>query len=201
MFGARNLGNVRKANEVRFVGAVRPPESDVSIQAWTRPKHATMLFFLCIGGGAGGGSGKSGPLSTARGGGGGGGTGSTIRWLVPAALLPRVLYLGPGSGGPGGVATGGDGGAGMAGGPSIIAMNPIDSASARLVRPQSGATGGGGGVVGNPVPGVGESVGVNSGPGATLGLYAVRNGRVGGEIGDTGTDSANSTAMPTHCAP
>ena len=93
-------------------------------QPWTRPKKASMAMFILIGSGGGGGAGFSGASGTDRGGGGGGGSGSSMRMIIPARQLPRILYMSPGLPGLGGAASGSAGGSGRA---SFIIDNPTAS--------------------------------------------------------------------------
>ena len=64
-------------------------------QTWTKPRGITMVFMPPIGGAGGGGGGFSAAAGNARGGGGGGGGGNPTRLLVPAFVIPDLLYVQP----------------------------------------------------------------------------------------------------------
>lgn len=64
---------------------------------WHKPRGVSMLFAFMLGAGGSGGNGAVGATSTA-GGGGGGGSGGGGSLLIPAVLLPDVLYLCVGKG-------------------------------------------------------------------------------------------------------
>lgn len=84
-------------NEQRYRSVFLPSATDW--QVWEKPIGATMVTFFCVGGAAGGGNGFTGASGTARGGGAGGGSGASSRLIVPASLLPDLLYVQPGAGG------------------------------------------------------------------------------------------------------
>lgn len=63
---------------------------------WVKPRGASMVRFMLIGGGGGGGNG-SGSV-----GGGGGGSAAVTQWIGPAIFVPSVLRIYIGAGGPGG---------------------------------------------------------------------------------------------------
>ena len=120
-------------------------------QMWHKPKYATLVDIIIIGAGAGGGGGKTGAAGTARGGGGGGGSGAMCRFIIPAKLLPDLLYVQPGIGGAGAAADG----TGTSGGNSYVALAPNISTQNLLQKsggtaavggsPGTAATGGAGG--------------------------------------------------------
>src|SRR5574343_336906 len=68
-------------------------------QVWSKPRGVQMVMILAVGAGGGGGNGFSAAAGSARGGGGGGGSGAISRVIIPAILLPDVLYVSPGVGG------------------------------------------------------------------------------------------------------
>ena len=68
---------------------------------WLKPRGATFVYILAIGGGGGGGNGVGNTAGTARAGGGGGAGGATTVGLFPAILLPDVLYVQAGDAGIG----------------------------------------------------------------------------------------------------
>jgi hypothetical protein len=82
---------------------------------WEKPRGIHTIVITCIGGGGGGRSGWCSPTIT-RNGGAGGGSGGFSRLLIPAMVLPDVLYIAVGRGGAGGASiTAADSTTGMAG--------------------------------------------------------------------------------------
>lgn len=121
-----------------------------NFQPYYVPANASFLWVFVQGPGSGGAGGQSGASGTSRGGGGSGGAGSFSSYIIPAFLLPRVLYVRPGKGGDGGAA----GLAGQAGGTSLVRSQPeISTNGATGISSQapgaggapSGGTGGTGG--------------------------------------------------------
>ena len=97
-------------------------------QTWEKPKGIGTIVITCIGGGGGG---RSGDNSTSSGaGGGGGGSGGFSRLIIPAMVLPDVLYVTVGSGGAGGIGTAvnGDVGMGTVGTGSYVSIAPSTDA-------------------------------------------------------------------------
>lgn len=124
------------------------------VQTWYKPKWATMINFVAVGGGAGGGAGFTRTAGTAGGGGGSGASSGIARFLVPAIFVPDVLYIQVGAGGKGGV-PGVSSGNGVAGVNSYISTSPPLTAGTVAPLPNiwlnSGVTApgaGGGGAVG-----------------------------------------------------
>jgi hypothetical protein len=72
--------------------------------AWEKPTGCSMIYIFCIAGGGGGGSGYSNNTTGSRAGGGGGGSSAISRTLIPAHLLPDILYVSSGAGGTGAAA-------------------------------------------------------------------------------------------------
>jgi len=75
------------------------------LQAWRKPRRATMHMFICIGAGAGGGGGHTRSAGNAGSGGGGGSSGSIAKIIIPSIFIPDVLYCQVGDGGLGGAAS------------------------------------------------------------------------------------------------
>jgi hypothetical protein len=69
-------------------------------QTWTKPRNCKFIWMMCIGGGAAGQNGST------VGNGNGGGSGGVVKALLPANLLPDVLYVQPGQGGQTSAASG-----------------------------------------------------------------------------------------------
>lgn len=68
-----------------------------SWRTWEKPRGISMIHITCFGGGSGGGGG----ISVNQQGGGGGGSGGQTTLLIPAHVLPDILYVSPGRGGAG----------------------------------------------------------------------------------------------------
>lgn len=66
---------------------------------WIKPRGVDMIMIVGFGAGGGGGSGFTAIPGTAKGGGGGGGSGAITRFVVPAILIPDILYVCVGIGG------------------------------------------------------------------------------------------------------
>ena len=162
-----------------------------SWQTWTKPAGCAWIYILLITAGGGGGRSNNGALTVAAGGGGqGGGT----RLLIPAFVVPDILYVRTGVGGLG-ATTPGAGGNGTA---SYVSMQPNTTTANLLVSQGAGAgaagaaanTGGGGSGAGATTPAI-----------QCLGLFttvAGNNGSVGAATVNTaGTSSAVSSGMIT----
>jgi len=136
--------------------------NNVQWMTWRKPRGVSMVNIFCIGGGGGGGGGFTGIAGSARGGGGGGGSSGVTRVLVPASLLPDVLYIQVGAGGTG---VGSGGGAASNGVLSYVAIFPNNAAvnviAVSGLTPASGggtgtaaAVGGGGAASGSALIGI-----------------------------------------------
>jgi hypothetical protein len=153
-------------------------------QTWTKPRGVDMVMILCVGSGASGGGGLTNSAGTARGGGGGGGGGGFSRLLIPALLVPDVLFVQPGVGG----ASVGAGTLGNSGNSSIIAVSPQGAFSASnylLVSNNSVAVGGAAGTAaGSNAGGNGATVFVSSvGVFANVGMFQAVAGGAGSASG------------------
>lgn len=71
-------------------------------RTWEKPRGIHTIVITCIGAGGGGASGTVAGGSAA--GGSGGGSGGFTRVIIPAMVLPDVLYVSVGKGGLGGPA-------------------------------------------------------------------------------------------------
>ena len=89
---------------------------------WLKPRGAKLVHILAVGAGGGGGAGIN--TSANSGGGGGGGSGCQASLLIPAFLLPDILYVHAYRGGFG--STGGSG-IGNAGPNTMITFTPDGS--------------------------------------------------------------------------
>jgi hypothetical protein len=114
-----------------------------SWQTWNKPRNAKMIQIFCLGGG---GAGATNGGSGIGNGGRGGGSGGIVRGLVPAFLLPDVLYIQVGAGGLSGATT--LGAAGGNGGISYVSIEPTSSANTVLVASSATVALGGSGFSG-----------------------------------------------------
>jgi hypothetical protein len=180
-----------------------------SINSFQKPTNAKIMIFTLLGGGGGGGAGRSSALGTAAFGGGGGGCQAPVVFVVPACVLPDIIYYSVGRGGNGGApSAGASGGSGEQGTSTYISMVP--SASGNLESGYGGAGGGGtnsagGGAGGSVSAQVGRSLGQAGittngfsfagtiGTANTAATSSVWQGFSGGGAG-SGVDSGNSIA-------
>jgi hypothetical protein len=113
-------------------------------QSWIKPAGCSWIYVFAIGAGGSAGRFTNGASTAAV---GGGGSGSVTRILVPASLLPDILYVRAGAGGVG-VTTAGT--VGSAGQISYLAIAPNTTAQNLICTfpPGNGSTGGGTGGTG-----------------------------------------------------
>lgn len=76
---------------------------------WVIPKNDSMVTLFSVNGGSGGGGGRTDVAGTQRQGGGGGASGAWGKLIVPARVLPAVIYSRAGVGGSSGPASTGGG--------------------------------------------------------------------------------------------
>lgn len=176
-------------------------------QVWNKPKSCTFIYMMALGAGGGGGGGACQPSAVTTGGGGGGGGGAVIQTMIPAVLLPDVLYIRTGlggSGGLGGVGGGSSAASGGTGGDSYVCIAP-DTLLGNIICRAKGAKGGTGGLSG--VKGYfGDSSGpyfnVSSTFFANLGICFGGDGRRGA-IGGLGADEQGveyyGGVLANHC--
>ena len=88
MLDVFNTPTPQTANYQEFFGG-----SNGNIRTWVKPRGASMVRIMLIGGGGGGGNG------TSTSGGGGGGSGAVTSWIGPAIFIPDILNIRVGSGG------------------------------------------------------------------------------------------------------
>ena len=92
-----------------------------SWRTWEKPRGINMIHITCFGGGSGGGGG----IGVNQQGGGGGGSGGQTTLLIPAHVLPDILYVSPGKGGAGASTFGSPGSSGTA---SFVSIAPSTAA-------------------------------------------------------------------------
>jgi hypothetical protein len=78
--------------------------TSTSWRTWEKPRGISTIHITCFGAGGGGGSGLGG--ASFGFGAGGGGSGGQTTLLIPAHVLPDVLYVSPGKGGRGATSDG-----------------------------------------------------------------------------------------------
>lgn len=180
-----------------FRGDVQEFEGPVTWKPWYKPRGAVMVAITAIGSGAGGGGGHSAANGNTRGGGGGGGSAAVTRLVIPATLLPDVLYVDVPAGGAG--VTSGTGGAGSL---SRVAIWPDTTSILNLVV-TSGSTGASGGGTGT---GAGVGVAGAAGGGgalgtnfalAGLGMVSSISGQAGTAGGAVAGGNGTAIAIPT----
>ena len=139
-------------------------------QVWIKPRNIGMVSIKLIGAGVVGGSGFTGASLSARGGGGGGGSGAITDLLIPASLLPDVLYVLVGRG--------------TNGNRSYVSLAPDAALPAASLIGVSGAAGPGAGGNGSGTAGgiagtAGTVAATTTAMGHGLGLFVSRAGQSG----------------------
>lgn len=169
-----------------FYASVSPTVATTtnSFQSWTKPAGCSWIYIFCIAAGGGGGSDA---LAGTRAG-GGGGAGGITSILMPAFMVPDILYVRPGVGGIGGSIAGGI--TATAGETSYVSMFPNTTTSNLILSANGGGagtatTGGGGGASATLTPAI---VGVS--------LIYTNNGLTG-RLPAIGSNLAGSNAFLT----
>lgn len=152
--------------------AVQGTDTTTGWQTWMKPAGCAWVYILMIASGGGGGRPNNGSLSVAA---GGGGTGGHTRLLIPAFVVPDILYVRAGAGGLGATSPG----AGATGAASYVAMQPNTTVANSLI-----AQGAGGGAPGaaNSGGGSGSGAGITTPAIQCMGLFTSQaggNGNVG----------------------
>jgi len=111
--------------------AVQGTDTTTGWQTWMKPAGCAWIYILMIASGGGGGRSNNGALTVAAA--GGGGSGQT-RLLIPAFVVPDILYIRPGAGGAG-ATTPGAGGVGIT---SYVSMQPNTTVANMIVQQQGG---------------------------------------------------------------
>lgn len=162
--------------------AVQGTDTTTGWQTWMKPAGCAWIYILMIAAGAGGGRPNNGSLTVAA---GGGGTGGHTRLLIPAFVVPDILYVRPGAGGLGATTPGN----GQNGVTSYVAMQPNTTVANQLVQQAAGQGGGQNGGGGGP-----SAAGVTTPAIQCLGLFMT----VGGLTGSVGASVLNGVgAGPT----
>ena len=153
--------------------------SNNHFQPFHIPVGATFLFFLVVGAGGGGGGGQ---IAASAAGGGGGGSGAVTRTVVPAALLPKTIYIQAGVGGAGGASNSN----GVAGLPSYVSLEPASTTASVIAAATAGGLGAAAGTAGSG----GAVMTATSGGAVCLGAWVALAGQIGG-AGAADTIGAN----------
>lgn len=172
---------------------------------WVKPKTCSLVYMTCVGSGAGGGGGGASAASTAGAGGEGGGSSSVISLIVPAYVLPDVLYIQCGNGvlgGTGQVQGGAAATAGQNGNKSFISIAPGSSTAANLILVSGNAapTGGAaasGATAGTAAGAAGSTAGFTQCNLCSLGIFIANAGVAGGN-GGAAAAGTSITIMATN---
>lgn len=117
--------------------AIQSTDTAVGWQTWMKPAGCTWIYILTLASGGGGGKSNNGALTVAA---GGGASGGHTRLLIPAFVVPDIIYVRPGAGGLGATVAG----TGAAGVASYVSMQPNTTSGASLLISQGGGGGGSG---------------------------------------------------------
>jgi len=171
--------------------------SGTQYMTWLKPRGASMVHILCIGGGGGGGGGLTGAAGTGRGGGGSGGSSATSRVTLPLILLPDRLYIQVGAGGQGVGSGGGVAGSGVK---SLVSIAPNNQSSNNIAMSGAvGAVGGGSGTAaaGGAAGTAGTIAAIGSMALAGSGQFALIAGQIGVIGGDDTGVNGTAITIPT----
>ena len=131
--------------DVQLFTATFQSGSTLSWQPWYKPRGISMVYIFGVGAGGGGGDGAAGTITAGAGagtGGAGGGSGGQTAILMPAVLVPDILYVAVQAGSPNRTSTG----AGPATTASYVSVVPGGNspppATNILFQVNSGAQGG-----------------------------------------------------------
>ena len=144
---------------------------------WRKPRGAKFIYMIGVGGGGSGGTGIG--TGTTSGGGGGGGSGGQTIVMIPAFLVPDVLYI---NAGIGGASINTFNTAGQAGGQTSICIEPNTAVLSNITL--LAASGGSGGLAGTANLGGAAGAGgtvvtIGSMPLAARGFYNFLAGQAG----------------------
>lgn len=178
-----------------YLGSGLTPSPSAAPIPWAKPHGVSMVWMTAISGGGGGGAGCTRTSGNNGGGGGGGACSGISRLLVPAYMVPDILWIFPGNGGVGGAPAAGTGGAGSAGGNSFVCLSQTIADPNVIFKTNENSPGGGGGgtTAGGGAAGSTPTVAITK-TFQTLGLWASTAGIVGligGGVAAVGTPSNN----------
>ena len=162
---------------------------------WRKPRGVKFIYMIGVGGGGGGSTGVNNAVTS--GGGAGGGSGAQSAVMIPAFLVPDVLYIQCGSGGAGATTSGAAGGVGLI---TYVSIEPDTtlSANSTLLFANPGA---GGGIAtsttGGTASGAGTVATIANMPLAGRGFYSFFVGSAGTSGGASTPAAGNIQAVPT----
>ena len=151
-------------------------------QSWMKPAGCSWIYILSITSGTGGGRPANGATTV---GGGGGSSGSIDRMLIPATVLPDIIYVKVGPGGAGATTANAGGAAGFRSYITITPDGPTRGQAQNYVY--IGGFGGGGqgtGAGGSATPAITSASGIW----LNIGLFT----SIAGQAGAAGAASANA---------
>ena len=164
------------------------------LQTWRKPRGVNWVYIIGVGGG---GSGSVGGRSAATGGGGGGGgSGGQTNLLIPASMIPDVLYILAGQGGISGTTVAL---AGTAGTPTYVLIEPDTTLTVNmtLLLANGGAAGGAEATGGSPGGAGGTLATIAGMPLAGRGTFNFFVGQTGGTGGTRAGVAPIAIALPT----
>jgi hypothetical protein len=115
--------------------ATQGTDTTTGWRTWMKPAGCAWIYIYCQASGGGGGRPANGAITV---GGGGGATGGATRMLIPAFMVPDILYVRPGSGGAGATTANTAGSIGVTSHVSMAA----NTTAANLLLFQNGGSGG-----------------------------------------------------------
>jgi hypothetical protein len=162
-------------------------------QTWQKPRNAKLIEIIAIGGGAAGAAVAATTTTTARGGGGGGGSGAIAKCIIPAFLLPDILYLSVGSGSKGTNLTA------FAGVASYVSIDTTVNNQSLILQANGGNQGGStSSTAGGTAGGGGAITTINLNAFSNLGLVNYVAGVNGSVGGSSTTDGLSQNVLTTN---
>lgn len=164
------------------------------LQTWRKPRGVNWVYIIGVGGGGSGSVG--GRAATTGGGGGGGGSGGQTTVLIPASMIPDVLYI---LAGQGGTSVNTVALAGTAGTPTYVLIEPDTTLTVNmtLLLANGGAAGGAEATGGSPGGAGGTLATIAGMPLAGRGTYNFFVGQTGGTGGTRAGVAPTAIAIPT----
>ena len=163
------------------------------LQTWRKPRGVKWVYIIGVGGGGSGSVG--GRAAATAGGGGGGGSGGQTTLLIPASMIPDVLYI---LAGQGGTSVNTVALAGTAGTPTYVLIEPDTTLTVNmtLLLANGGAAGGAEATGGSPGGAGGTLATIAGMPLAGRGTYNFFVGQTGGTGGTRAGVIGTAIALP-----
>ena len=161
-------------------------------QTWKKPRGVNWVYMIGVGGG---GSGATGRVSaTTSGGGGGGGSAAQTTVLIPAYLVPDILYIQAGFGAAGPTVAASNGNSGV---PSYVCIEPstVVVPNMTFLLANNGGGGSNGGAAGGSGGAAGSASTIANMPLAGRGIWNSLVGQAG-TLGGTVTPTAGTNLTP-----